>query len=630
MDSWQKPLRPIPPDGRFRADVEGLRAFAVFAVIIYHYSNGKTAGFIGVDIFFVISGFLITRLIIRDLELKRFSFTNFYARRMRRILPALLVTIVATLAAGTVLFSPDALILLGQQASFSLLGVSNIYFWATSGYFAPEAHSQPLLHTWSLGVEEQFYLLWPLLLLLMARTFGLQTRAALTAIGLVIAASFVCIFLPRGDFSTFAFFMLPTRAWQLAMGGLLVFLPNLRSRYLAETTRGIGLGLVLFAILMIEPETTYPGALALMPTVGTALLIWPTERLTYVASFFSLAPLRYFGRISYSLYLWHWPPMVMFLTWNLASSLTIHEAIGLFLVSWGAAHLSWRFVEEPIRRSRLSDLRTLGTSAVLVCGAAAVSWLLVIADGLPSRLTAAGQELAKKMERERERTQPISCNYRDVIEKNASCVSPIAEGTHVLIMGDSHASHFLSAIQEAFPSAKISTIIRSGCRPVIEAVGRPECVAMYDRFYKDVLPELRFSAIIVSARWRNGEYHNIGATVDILSNYADRVIVLGQTVEYDYSLPELLMASYLPRRSSDVQAFMSRWPEIQEIDRRMAQELSGQPVEYYSILEAVCPGGECTFLSLSGVPLVWDYGHFNTSGATLIVERLKLKGFSLP
>ena len=165
---------------------------------------------------------------------------------------------------------------------------------------------------------------------------------------------------------------------------------------------------------------------------------------------------------------------------------------------------------------------------------------------------------------------------------------------------------------------------------MVQSAGKQQCVAMYNSFFDDVLPDHRFDAIILSARWRNGEHQNIGKTVDLLGTHTDRLIVLGQTVEYDHPLPEILMANYLPRRSSDVQAFMSKLPEIRDLDQQMARQLSNLPVEYYSMIEAICPNDECTFFSPSGIPLVWDYGHFNLSGARLIVERLKLNGFSLP
>lgn len=618
-------------DTGFRPDVEGLRALAVLAVVVFHYSNGRTAGFVGVDVFFVVSGFLITRLIVRDLEQGNFSFTTFYARRARRIIPALFLMVITVLTAGFILFSPEALTLLGQQAAFSLFGISNIYFWATSGYFSPEAHSQPLLHTWSLGVEEQFYLLWPLALLLMFQIWGLRTKTSVLVIALVIIASFACILLIEGDYTTFSFFMLPTRAWQLSLGGLLVLVPCIRGRSLAEFLKILGLCLLLSAIFLIDPDAPYPAVSALLPTVGTAFLIWPAERHTVVAGLLSLAPLRYFGRISYSLYLWHWPPMVMYLTWDLSNSLSISESAILFLFAWCVAHLSWQFVEVPFRRNRLSDDKLLIVSVFVVCIGAMMSWILVMRDGVPTRLAVAGQELSTRMHREVSEPRPIQCDFRALVENNAECVPLSADDYHVLLMGDSHANHLLRAIQDAFGSVKISTITRSGCRPVVGSVGRAKCVEMYDTFFLDVLPDYHFDAIVLSARWRNGEHENVGKTVDLLNQYSDRLIVFGQTVEYDHPLPELLMASYLPRRSSDIQSFMSTWSEIVDVDDQMERQLSTRPGEYYSVIDAICPEIECTIFTPSGIPLVWDYGHFNASGARLVVDRLHSeKGFSLP
>ena len=618
-------------DAGFRPDIEGLRALAVLSVVIFHYSNGKTAGFVGVDVFFVISGFLITRLIVRDIEQESFSFLRFYARRARRILPALFCVVLATLTAGFILFSPAALMLLGQQATSALVGFSNVYFWATSGYFSPEAHSQPLLHTWSLGVEEQFYFIWPVALLLIFRICRFRTKASLLAVALIIIVSFCCMLLIEGDYTTFSFFMLPTRAWQLSLGGLLVLVPNIANQGLANSVRFLGLFLLLAAILLIDPNAPYPSISALLPTIGTFFLVWPTERQTFIASVFGLAPLRYFGRISYSLYLWHWPPMVMYLTWDLSSSLSLFEAGALFLFAWCAAHLSWQFVEEPLRRNRLSDGKFLSASIFIASLGAMISWTLVLKDGVPTRLDAAGQELSTKMHREIGERQAVYCNFKVLVETNKNCSPPPADEYHVLVMGDSHANHLLPAIQDAFPSIKISSITRSGCRPVLETDGRPKCVGMYNTFFQNILPDHHFDAIVLSARWRNGEHENVGETIDFLGEFSDRLIVLGQTVEYDFPLPELLMASHLPRRTSDIQSFKKTWSEVVTVDKQMRRQLSTRPVEYYSMVDTICPEGNCTVFTPSGTPLVWDYGHFNASGAQLIMDRLQRKhGFLLP
>ena len=425
--------------------------------------------------------------------------------------------------------------------------------------------------------------------------------------------------------------MLPTRAWQLSLGGLLVLLPCIRGRILSEFLKVLGLLFLLSAIFLIDPDAPYPAISALFPTIGAVLLIWPAERDTVVAELFSLAPLRYFGRISYSLYLWHWPPMVMYLTWNLSNSLSVLESTFLFLFAWCAAHLTWQFVEEPFRRNRFPDGKLLISSIFGVCIGAMMSWILVVTDGVPTRITVAGQELSTRMQREITAFRPVQCDFRDLIKDNAECLTLSTDDYHLLLMGDSHANHLLSALQDFFPSVKISTITRSGCRPVVGSVGRAECVKMYETFFRDVLPNYHFDAIVLSARWRNGQHENVGKTVDLLSQFSERLIVFGQTVEYDHPLPEILMASYLPRRSSDVQSFMSSWPEIVDLDYQMEQQLSTRPAEYHSMIDTICPGNECTVFTPSGMPLVWDYGHFNASGAKLIIDRLKdMKGFSLP
>ncbi|TIV61374.1 MAG: acyltransferase [Mesorhizobium sp.] len=367
----------------YRPDIDGLRAIAVIAVILFHFgAPGFPGGFVGVDIFFVISGYLITRLLLaKGSEL---SIVEFYGRRMRRILPALLAMICFSLVAGWFLLLPGDYASLGRSAAFSAGGVGNYYFLWNTGYFDRDATLLPLLHLWSLGVEEQFYLLWPALMLFANRLPRGGQSAPVTAICLVALLSFLtALHLVTVDPKQ-AFYVPFSRAWELAVGGLLVFLPPVR-RLASEVFGLAGLGLIAASAAWLSPDQPFPGANAVIPVAGAAVLVWPHSR-SFVSRFLSTAPLRLTGKISYSLYLWHWPILVFFRHYAGTANPTAAEASVLIAGSFLTAYLSWRFVEEPVRSWRAPPMRsvTAGAAAALMVGLSGNS--ISEAGGFTSRI----------------------------------------------------------------------------------------------------------------------------------------------------------------------------------------------------------------------------------------------------
>ena len=361
---------------KFRPDIEGLRGLAVLAVVIFHVgllSNNQmlSGGFIGVDLFFVISGFLITGLLLREQTIHgSINFPKFYARRVRRILPAALVVILVTLPLCAwllpVLSQPETML----DGTAAALSIANIRFALTTDYFNPVTYS-PFLHFWSLGVEEQFYLVWPALIALFAWvTRRLWQRNSVGILGLlafVIIASFGANLLITESAPAWAFYLLPTRAWQLALGGLLVLLVEkewvttlLVRRPVQITLSLVGwlslMTLIFEALTLNSAQTPYPGMAALLPTAA-ALGIIATGALPYGPGlFFRRLPLRFLGKISYSLYLWHWPTLILgglFLDGPLAQFIGLDQAIGLAVLSVVLASASWAFIEEPARRGHL-------------------------------------------------------------------------------------------------------------------------------------------------------------------------------------------------------------------------------------------------------------------------------------
>ncbi|WP_164888314.1 MULTISPECIES: acyltransferase family protein [unclassified Mesorhizobium] len=351
----------------YRPDIDGLRAIAVIAVVLFHFdAPGFLGGFVGVDIFFVISGYLITRLLLAGGS--ELSMAEFYGRRMRRILPALLSVTCFSLIAGWFLLLPGDYAGLGRSAAFSVGGLGNYYFLWNTGYFDRDATLLPLLHLWSLGVEEQFYLVWPALMLLANRLARGGRAAHIVEICLVALLSFlIALHLVAVDPKQ-AFYLPFSRAWELAVGGLLVFLPPLRQGT-SEVFGVIGLGLIAASIAWLSPNLPFPGLNAVVPVTGAAVLVWPHSE-WFVSRLLSTAPLRFAGKISYSLYLWHWPILVFFRHYAGTANPTAAEASILIAAGFVMAYLSWRFVEEPVRRWRAPPLRSViaGATAALMVG----------------------------------------------------------------------------------------------------------------------------------------------------------------------------------------------------------------------------------------------------------------------
>ena len=353
---------------QFRPDIQGLRGIAVLGVFLFHLGlRSISGGYVGVDIFFVISGFLITGIIATDVRAGTFTFARFYSRRMKRILPAFQLVGLTTLLAGALLLMPTDRLALIKSLIASTLFASNIYFLrATTGYFASDSDEMPLLHNWSLSVEEQFYLVWPLTLLVLLRFTNVKKHLPVI-LGGTVAGTFVLAEWAASRYAGAAYYLLPTRAGEFLLGALLVFLPHSRRDarpLLAESLGVIGLLLVLGSNVLLTPDSRFPGLNAFWPCLGTALLIGIGRRKgLLVSSLLSFKPLVFVGTISYSLYLWHWPPIAFLHYFNI--ELSAFEKVGLFCAVLGVAYFSWRFVEEPLRGMHWQLRRTAVAFALL-------------------------------------------------------------------------------------------------------------------------------------------------------------------------------------------------------------------------------------------------------------------------
>lgn len=379
---------------QYRADISGLRAVAVIPVVLFHADPRLVpGGFVGVDVFFVISGFLITSLIAQDMAQGRFSLAHFYDRRVRRILPAYVLMALVTTLAALVLFPPRMLTAFGESLKYASVFLANQHFLSTIHYFNPGAIEQPLLHVWSLAVEEQFYLLWPLLLMVISHPRLAKARpyvvAALFAISLAVATRNAVLRPER------AFFNFNGRAWELLLGASLGLglLPALKSQRTAELLAALGLALIAGACAFFGEGMIFPGVSALVPTLGALFILWAGTdgRTTRVGRLLGREPMAWIGLISYSLYLWHWP-LIAFVRLYLGPDLSLFMVAVLVLASVALAALSWRFVEVPLRRGGLrqrgGEARSIATGVAALAVLVGVGWLLAASGGLPGRASA--------------------------------------------------------------------------------------------------------------------------------------------------------------------------------------------------------------------------------------------------
>ncbi|MBT5084088.1 MAG: acyltransferase [Rhodospirillaceae bacterium] len=433
----------------YRPDIDGLRALAVLPVIFYHAGfPGVAGGYEGVDVFFVISGYLITSLILREMEAGNFSIQVFWLRRVRRILPALFLVIIATLVAFSLVYPPHLYLELGQSVLAQTVFASNVLFWQESGYFDSEAHLKPLLHTWSLSVEEQFYLIFPAVLMLLGKFFAAWRFSILLIIALGSLALSVW---GAGVEPDAAFYLLPTRAWELGIGCLLAFKVVYRDgsvgtgSWVNEFWAGLGLlGLVL-SVIGYDRTTPYPSFYALLPCLSTAMIIWAgSNRRTVVGHVLTWRPVVFVGLISYSLYLWHWPVLVLQRALALEEPGTLAKG-GALILSVLLAWLSYRFVETPIRRNI-----AVFTNPRLVVGTLLVVAMLGIAgttihiqQGIPARFSESALQIAAAGEARNPRRQDCVWSkqqgqFSDTWFCRPDPTHPIVK-PQLLIWGDSHA-----------------------------------------------------------------------------------------------------------------------------------------------------------------------------------------------
>ncbi|PTS88175.1 MULTISPECIES: acyltransferase family protein [unclassified Caulobacter] len=493
-------------DLHYRPDIDGLRAIAVLSVVLFHIGvPHMEGGYVGVDIFFVISGFLITKIIAGEVSRGDFSIIRFYERRIRRIFPALFAMLIVTgLIAAAVLMPMDFKEFSASAVATTLFS-SNIFFWLKSDYFDQAAELKPLLHTWSLAVEEQYYTVFPLFMALVMPRWR-HWRWALLAV--TVASLVLSIVLVRKD-PSMTFYLPFTRFWELLIGSLIAvgLPPPIQNRTARQLMSLTGLGMILYGVVTYTAQTRFPGESALLPCLGAGLILYADiTGPTLVGRMLSLKPMIWVGLISYSLYLWHWPVLV-FARYVLMRPLETVDKLAIFAVVMLLAYLSWRFVERPFRRARNIDTRSMflgaATMMALVLAVGGAGYLL---KGLPGRFPAPVRHYA--LASEDINPQRAACDRRSASDIAAGRVctlgAAVGGGPTFAVLGDSFGDALIPGIDGAGRQAGRKGLILtySGCYALVGVdQGNPECQRQLEASLALIRRTPSIRTVVLVGRW---------------------------------------------------------------------------------------------------------------------------------
>jgi peptidoglycan/LPS O-acetylase OafA/YrhL len=606
-----------------------------------------TGGYVGVDVFFVISGYLISAIMFSEIASSRFSVLAFYERRVRRIFPALFAMLIVFSIVASFYLLPSEYIEFAKSLLAAAASGSNFYFWRHSGYFDSPT-SNPLLHTWSLAVEEQFYILFPIFLVLVRRFFPQKLRIAVIALfGASLLASAIIV---RYDAVT-AFYMPYTRAWELLLGTLIslgVF-PRMSSAVVRNAATLVGIALIVFAVFRYSRFTQFPGLTALVPCIGSALIIGAgAYGPSLVGAVLSWRPCVFIGLISYSLYLWHWPIIILHslgLSARLEDVLPQRYAmmfpslrfdmISEIVLSFVLAILSWRFVERPFRSRpmRISRRPLFAVSAAVVVIIFAFTAAVIASGGFAGRFPPQAVKVAAYLSSHdggifgRVGGCFITDNSRSAVLDNDKCLRLEEGKKNYLLIGDSLAGALWSGLASSLPNDHVLLASVSNCKPFVHPEGSADCTKEMNYIFQTYLPSHRVDALLLEAQWRRQEIPALTATIDWAAQHHVPVIVFGPVAEYDAPLPRLLAYS-IARHEPDLAAHhrvLSRAP----LDAEM-QHLAGATwhVPYVSLYQAICPDQTCLEFADDAheIPIMNDEVHLNRFGSDIVARRLVDKG----
>ena len=638
----------------YQKHIDGLRAFAVLSVILYHLSpRFLSGGFLGVDIFFVISGYLITGIILKKAHTGDFVFTEFYKRRIKRILPLYFLVLSVTTLVAWQLLLPTDLIEYSKSVLSTLAFVSNFFFFLRGGYFAPEAAALPLLHTWSLSVEEQYYLCWPVLILLLARLGG-RLRMFLMSFGILLGAG-IAEFTVRQN-PDLAFYSIHTRFFELMAGAILAQLrfdgwePATKLR---PKLAWFGIALLLGSVVFFSDDSRLPGILTFIPVFGTCFLILSGGKQSRVGRALASRPMVYVGLISYSLYLWHWPVFSFMRYLRVEESAAVILGAGILI--WGLSHVSSRLVENPVRRSSLGfskSLVQLYVVPLLIFAPLAIH--ILRAGGLPDRLPKSVAVFEQDMNRARSEHWDTCTRRNRNFHLDSSCIinGNARPQPDVVLWGDSHANHLVPFIEQVAITTghSVRYFIAPGCPPLSGALRlfksyRNWCVRQNEKVITHI-QEMDYLTVVIAANWYKYQHGDglvgIPGSMDKTSVNSQRVIA--ETLEKDISElmragREILLMEPVPvyetnpseceiknafhsaRFTADCRISRDEYHRQLSFIRHLFGQLQSRwkNLRVISVEEFFCKGLWCNG-TIEGAPLYHDSNHLTETGSRMLGE----------
>jgi len=636
----------------YRPDIDGLRAVAVLSVVLFHAKLPfVTGGFTGVDIFFVISGFLIASIIVKEHARGEFSIARFYERRIRRIFPALFTVILASAAIGWFVLAPGDYMTFARSAMAAMAFYSNFFFNQQAGYFAPAAETQPLLHTWSLGVEEQFYLIAPFALItLLGPLFRFRALIFWALFAASVGVSIYGVSREAG----WAFYLPHSRAFELMAGVALALglVSAVKNRAQAEAAAWLGIALIAVAVFGFSQSTPFPGVAALAPVLGAALIIHAgAAHTTTIARALSTLPAVFTGKISYSLYLWHWP-LLAFAEYEFGAQVGWTHRVALIVIAFALSVASYYWIEQPARRAQPRQARAMvfASGALVMIIALAMTQAILRTRGAPVRLAPDVAEFA--------RTTPVRldtgglCGFDSGRKSETVRDCPIgnrkAAKASFVLWGDSHAAAISVDVARAAQELEIKgyNYGRGGCMPLfgLEQHGRAfrRCLAVPRRM-DELLKDADIREVVIHARWGlyaegersegepntqprildpRGKDENraafaklLNGTVERIRAAGKRVTLIGPVPELEVNLPAVMIKVKMRNRDADFPLARAKFDQRQIAVMPVLAELSkmdgGRVIYPHEIL---CDSQKCR-TQADGKALYFDDDHLSPAGS---------------
>lgn len=636
---------------KYRRDIDGLRAIAVVSVLLYHaFPKYLTGGFVGVDVFFVISGFLITKVIAMTLQQGTFGIGEFYSRRIRRIFPALAVVLLVCLGIGWQMLVAEDLVQLAKHIVGGATFSSNLFLWQEAGYFDAASETKPLLHLWSLGIEEQFYIVWPLLL-----WFGMQRRIPpLVLIGASALASFAVNVLGIADHPTATFYSPASRAWELLLGAAMAFVPQTAAGVQQGAARNsasvIGIALIIGTAALLDSSRAFPGWWALLPVVGTCLAIWAGPAAALNRCFLSNRLMVGIGLISFPLYLWHWPLL------TLGSELMPEVVKGptgrgaLLAASFVLAWLTYQFAEKPLRFGAGARMKVYGLAGVMLL-IACVAAGIYKADGAPGRYPEVIQQATRydlPGFRAGMRWKTCFLEFGEgPTEFSPECVDKGTEPL-VLVWGDSTAAALFPGFRKLaneHGSFRLAQFTSSACPPILgwAKADRPACQPNNARTL-EMVRELKPAVVVLAAGWQlyRGNAEGLAGTIaKIKAAGAERVVLIGPGLNWSFPPSRIVLRRWrldplhaVPSPRLDYQRYgaYERWEEnhdqvyrrTDKMEVRIRSIAQESGTQFISLIEQLCNAEGCLMRAPnSGFSFYLDPVHLNPNGAEFLLHAIE-------